>query len=82
MVICPRTNPPSSVENEDTVVIGGVVKSDHIDSESGFPLLKDIPMIGWLFKVSDINDSRQELLIFLTPKIVQLEQKNLVQVEN
>ena len=70
------------VENEDTVVIGGVVKADNVDYEGGFPLLKDIPMIGWLFKTVNKSTSKQELLIFLTPKIIQLEQKKLVQVEN
>lgn len=70
------------VENGDTIVIGGVINTDIKDSESGFPILKDIPMIGWLFKTVDTTNSKQELLIFLTPTIVQLEQKNLVQVEN
>ena len=70
------------VENEDTVVIGGIVKSNSIDTETGFPLLKDIPMIGWLFKTVGKKTSKQEVLIFLTPKIIQLEQKRLVQVEN
>jgi type IV pilus assembly protein PilQ len=70
------------VDNEDTVVIGGIVKTNNIDNESGFPLLKDIPMIGWLFKTSNMQTSKQEVLIFLTPKIIKLEQKQLVQVEN
>lgn len=70
------------VDNGETVVIGGVVKSDVKNTESGFPILKDIPMIGWLFKNKTTDNSKQELLIFLTPKIIQLEQKNLVKVEN
>ena len=70
------------VDDGETIVIGGVVKSDVKNTESGFPILKDIPMIGWLFKTKTTDNSKQELLIFLTPKIVQLQQRELVKTEN
>jgi type IV pilus assembly protein PilQ len=35
----------------------------------------DIPIIGWLFKTQNKIDNKEELLIFITPKIVQLEQR-------
>jgi type IV pilus assembly protein PilQ len=69
------------VEDGATVVIGGVAKTSETDTESGFPVLKDIPLLGWMFKTSNSKTEKQELLIFMTPKIVQLEQKNLVNIE-
>jgi len=70
------------VDDGETVVIGGVVKNDVKFTEAGFPILKDIPMIGWLFKSKIETNSKQELLIFLTPRIVQLEQREMVRAEN
>jgi type IV pilus assembly protein PilQ len=70
------------VDDGETVVIGGVVKNDTKYTESGFPVLKEIPMIGWLFRTKSQDNIKQELMIFLTPRIVQLEQRNLVQAEN
>jgi type IV pilus assembly protein PilQ len=69
------------VEDGSTVVIGGVAKTSVTETESGFPVLKDIPLLGWMFKTTNNKTEKQELLIFMTPKIVQLEQKNLVKIE-
>jgi type IV pilus assembly protein PilQ len=69
------------VEDGATVVIGGVAKISTNEGESGFPILKDIPLLGYLFKSTRNTSQNQELLIFMTPKIVQLEQKNLVKIE-
>ncbi len=70
------------VEDGETIVIGGVAKSSNTVNESGFPILKDIPMIGWLFKTKTTDNSKRELMIFITPKIVQLDQQSLVKTEN
>jgi type IV pilus assembly protein PilQ len=70
------------VDNGETIVIGGVVKNDIKKTETGFPVLKDIPIVGWLFKKESTVEAKQELMIFLTPKIVQLEQRDLVKIEN
>jgi len=70
------------VNDGETIVIGGVVKNDVKFVETGFPILKEIPMIGWLFKSKNETNTKQELLIFLTPRIVQLEQRDMVQAEN
>ncbi|MCF6247345.1 MAG: type IV pilus secretin PilQ [Desulfobacula sp.] len=63
------------VNNNDTVVIGGIVKTTDNKSSSGTPLLSDIPYLGRLFRTDVKSDKRNELLIFLTPSIVQLEQR-------
>jgi type IV pilus assembly protein PilQ len=63
------------VNNNDTIVIGGVLKSYQKEGKSGFPFLMDIPLLGRLFRTDNIENDKQELLIFLTPSIVQLKQK-------
>jgi type IV pilus assembly protein PilQ len=70
------------VDNGATVVIGGVSKITDSTGETGFPILKEIPMIGWLFKFETNTKSKRELLIFITPRIVQLEQREMVRAEN
>ncbi len=66
------------VNNNDTVVIGGVVKTTKDDNTSGLPFLAGLPILGPLFGISEKKDNRNELLIFLTPTIVQLEQKRQI----
>ncbi|UCF89999.1 MAG: type IV pilus secretin PilQ [Desulfobacterales bacterium] len=65
------------VEDGDTVVIGGIIKSNIDLSESGIPGLRKVPGLGWLFKSNSKTDRKQELLIFITPRIVQLEQRQV-----
>jgi type IV pilus assembly protein PilQ len=63
------------VNDNDTIVIGGIVKTTDNKSSSGTPILSGIPILGRLFRTDIDTDKRNELLIFLTPSIVQLEQK-------
>ncbi len=58
-----------SVESGMTVVIGGMMKDKTIDSETGIPFLKDIPLLGWLFKNKKKSKDKTELLIFITPEL-------------
>jgi general secretion pathway protein D len=58
------------VRDGQTVVIGGLVDRQEIESESGIPLLKDIPLLGNLFKSTRRETSESELFLFLTPHIV------------
>jgi len=57
-------------DNGETVVIGGIYQQDDLDAETKVPFLGDIPFLGNLFKQRTKRSNRQELLIFLTPKIV------------
>jgi type IV pilus assembly protein PilQ len=59
------------VENGGTVVVGGVYTLDMSDDTSKVPLLGDIPVLGWLFKTNTKSESKKELLIFITPKILK-----------
>jgi type IV pilus assembly protein PilQ len=65
------------VDDGDTIVIGGILKSTLNWSERGIPGLRKMGVLGWLFKYQKETDNKNELLIFLTPRIVQLEQKRL-----
>ena len=62
------------INDGDTVVIGGIRKTRKNVGESGVPVLNKIPVLGWLFKTKSKSEEMQELLIFITPRIVQLEQ--------
>jgi len=54
-----------------TTVIGGLSKESTSDTESGVPLLKDIPLLGYLFKGKGKSNEMEELLIFITPHILK-----------
>lgn len=58
------------VNDGETIVIGGVLKSDEAKSVSGVPWLYKIPVLGWLFKQESITKTKKHLLIFVTPKII------------
>lgn len=58
------------VENGGTVVLGGIFTQDVEDNVTKTPLLGDIPILGNLFKTTSKSDTRTELLIFITPKIM------------
>jgi len=65
------------VNDGDTVIIGGIRKSREDKDESGIPGLMNIPILGWLFKTNSKEQQLDELLIFITPRIVQLEQRDI-----
>ena len=73
-------NPPivtSSVESSiividgDTIVVGGIHKTDKIERVDGVPWLRDIPYVGWLFKYTTRSENKREILIFVTPRIIK-----------
>lgn len=61
------------LDNGETVVIGGVYERDKVDTVSRVPFLGNVPLLGWLFKNKATQDSKTELLIFLTPRILSEE---------
>jgi general secretion pathway protein D len=58
------------VRNGQTVVIGGLIEESSDVIESGVPLLKDIPLLGYLFKNRTTRRVRTELAIFVTPHVI------------
>lgn len=59
------------LKNGETVVIGGLYKITEGESARSIPFLSDIPFIGWLFKSKTKEKRTEELIIFLTPKIIK-----------
>jgi type IV pilus assembly protein PilQ len=58
------------VENGGTVVIGGIFELNEIENETRVPLLGDLPVVGNLFKSRSRTSNKQEMLVFITPKMV------------
>ena len=58
------------VENGGTVVIGGIYEQNDRTDITKVPLLGDLPLIGWLFKNSAVATGKTELLVFITPRIM------------
>ncbi|MFW6282340.1 MAG: type II secretion system protein GspD, partial [bacterium] len=59
------------LEDGETFAIGGLIQEEEQESMSKVPLLGDIPLIGELFKSRSSDNSRSELLIFVTPRIIK-----------
>ncbi len=63
------------VDNGSTVVIGGVYSNENSETHSGIPYLKDLPLVGWLFRTPFAPITRKsELIIFMTPRIMNQEE--------
>ena len=59
------------VENGETVVLGGIYESTNRDDTTSVPFFGELPYLGRLFKRTEVEQSKQELLIFVTPKILK-----------
>ena len=58
------------VENGGTVVLGGIYQQTERNNVTKTPLLGDVPLLGYLFKTTGRESTKTELLVFITPKIV------------
>ena len=58
------------VNDGETIVLGGIYQQNLISRVSKVPILGDIPFLGFLFRSTSDKNERQELLIFVTPKII------------
>ena len=77
----PPDNIPSTIDREasttvlikagETLVLGGVFRDTSNDNENGIPYFRSIPGLGWLFKRMFRHNVREELLVFLTPRVVE-----------
>jgi len=59
------------VDNGETVVLGGVYRREKRDESQRVPFFGDLPYVGFLFKTTASINEKQELLIFVTPKIIK-----------
>jgi type IV pilus assembly protein PilQ len=62
------------VKDGETTVIGGIYTRRNSEAWNEVPVLSKIPVLGWLFKKKAVQDDRTELLIFITPRIVNRSQ--------
>jgi general secretion pathway protein D len=60
-------------KDQQTIVIGGLVRDDIVLNEKKIPFLGDIPFIGWLFKSQSRVSVKLNLLVFLTPTVISDE---------
>lgn len=73
-IIKKRTETTLIVQDSETIVISGLTKQRKLGSESGVPGLKEIPVLGYLFKGQDESEMMEEVLIFMTPHILREEE--------
>ena len=69
------------VRDGETIVIGGIMKDTSSTKEDGIPYLKDIPIFGWLFKNIRWQKDFEELMVFITPRIISGGSENLPSAE-
>ena len=60
-----------AVRNGDSAVLGGLIRDNSTSGKSGIPLLMDIPVVGNLFSTTSDVTARTELLVFITPRVVE-----------
>lgn len=68
-----RAETESLVKNGQTLVIGGFYTKTVTEQKTGVPILKDIPLLGKLFGHTSTEERKREVLIFITPHIVETE---------
>lgn len=61
------------VANGQTAVIGGLTTQDEVESVTGVPILKDIPVLGALFRYTNKRTESRDLVIFVTPTIIEAD---------
>ncbi|MBE8167023.1 MAG: type IV pilus secretin PilQ family protein, partial [Shewanella sp.] len=66
-----RIGTQALVKNGDTIVLGGIYQQQIVNNVNKVPILGDIPFLGYLFRNTQQKNERRELLIFVTPKIIE-----------
>ena len=59
------------VQDQDTVVLGGLMRDKIIESASKVPILGDVPILGWLFRSKSTQSQKTNLLVFITPRVIK-----------
>jgi len=61
------------IKDGDTLVIGGLVKTQTTETKKRTPFLGDIPIVGYAFRKSEVNNTKTDMIIFITPHIITPE---------
>ena len=70
MIDLRETDTVMRVEDQTTILIGGLIQSRELDRQQKVPLLGDIPIIGQVFRQTKIEELRTELVILLRPTVL------------
>jgi general secretion pathway protein D len=65
-----NANAKVAVRDHDTIILGGLIETDKNASNSGVPFLKDIPLLGYLFRSTEHDETRSELIVLLRPTVL------------
>lgn len=76
-----KINSSIAVKNGETIILGGLIREENGNGLTGMPILSDIPVLGSLFGTTSNSSNKTELVILITPRIVQNE-KNARDVTN
>ena len=71
MIDLRETDTVVRVHDAETIVIGGLMRSRNLDMEKKVPLLGDLPWLGQLFRSTNVEELRTELIILLTPRVLE-----------
>ena len=64
------------VKDGKTIVLGGIYETNHEEGQRRLPFLSQVPVLGWFFKEQNTLDTKRELLIFVTPRIMTQAYEN------
>lgn len=64
-----------AIQDGQTVALGGLITDDKSKGKSGIPLLQDIPYLGNLFRTTNLTHDRTELIVLITPHVIDDSQK-------
>jgi len=76
-----KINSSIAVKNGETIILGGLIREENGSGLTGMPILSDIPILGSLFGTTTTDSKKTELVILITPRIVQ-DEKNARDVTN
>lgn len=60
-----------AVKNGQSIMMGGLIKKDNTNIQNKVPLLGDIPLLGWAFKYESQSNLKTELLVMITPYVIE-----------
>jgi type II secretory pathway component GspD/PulD (secretin) len=67
----------ATVRDGETIAIAGLIQREEIESILKLPILGDIPLLGLLFQNKKLDTKETEMVIFVTPRIVEVDEENL-----
>lgn len=70
-----------AVHDKETIMLGGFIRNRDTSSKSGVPLLKDIPLLGVLFRSSTSDKERKELIVLMRPSVLYTPEMAALQVD-